>query len=161
MGGKTADKPKRGRPSLYSEDMANEILSRIAAGETLTAICKDPHIVAIQTVFHWRATNPDFAAKYDKARECQADVFADELLDFVDEAQRARDEDGNRVYDPAIARLQVDVRKWTAAKLRPARYGDRVVNQHEGGSKPVSVVQLSGDLSDDEATRLYRELMGG
>ena len=35
---------KRGRPTLYTEALADEILKRHAAGESLTKICDEPGI---------------------------------------------------------------------------------------------------------------------
>jgi hypothetical protein len=66
-----------------------------------------------------------------RAREDQADTMADEIVRIADEAE-----------DPAKGRLQVDARKWVAAKLKPRKYGDKVTNEHsgpDGAAIPVSV----------------------
>ncbi len=59
--------------------------------------------------------------RYARAREEQADFYADEIITIADTEP-----------DAAIARVRIDARKWTASKLRPKVYGDRV--QHGGDS---------------------------
>ena len=54
-----------------------------------------------------------------RAREKQADFYADEIITIADTEP-----------DAAIARVRIDARKWTASKLRPKVYGDRV--KHSG-----------------------------
>ena len=46
-------KRKKGRPSLYTEVLAAQICRRLAEGETLRAICRDPGMPAISTVMGW------------------------------------------------------------------------------------------------------------
>ena len=77
------------------------------------------------TVLLWRSSNREFAALYAKAREDQADVYADQILDIADQAVR-------REVDVHCARLAIDARKWVASKLKPRAYGDRVGVEYSG-----------------------------
>ena len=43
-----ADK-KNGRPSVYSEEVAVELFSRMAGGESVRSICRDEHMPAISS----------------------------------------------------------------------------------------------------------------
>ena len=56
---------------------------------------------------------------YARAREDRADVLADEIVAIADSAE-----------DPNKGRLQVDARKWAAAKLNAKRYGDKTELTH-------------------------------
>ena len=116
---------KSGRPTLYSCEVAVRICRRIAEGEPLTRICKDEHMPGYSTVLLWRSSNREFAALYAKAREDQADVYADQILDIADQAVR-------REVDVHCARLAIDARKWVASKLKPRAYGDRVGVEYSG-----------------------------
>ena len=42
--------------------------------------------------------------------------------------------------------MQVDTRKWAAARLAPKKYGDRVEHDHKGGLnfQPAVLVQIGG-----------------
>ena len=134
--GKPVSKKKTGRPTKYSKPIVDEILHRIVAGESLNKILKDDHLPCMSTVFSWLTddTKPEFLDKYNKAKELQAEYYADELIDIADDA-------ANDYQDKVLAsgevvtvvnsehiqrsRLRVDTRKWVAAKLLPKRYGDK------------------------------------
>jgi hypothetical protein len=61
--------PKRGRPSLYSPEIAEEICERLASGESMRRICQDEHMPGRRTVEGWMDADPDFRAKCARARE--------------------------------------------------------------------------------------------
>ena len=44
---------RRGRPTIRSKEIENEICSRIAGGESLRHICLDPNMPCRDTVFRW------------------------------------------------------------------------------------------------------------
>jgi hypothetical protein len=136
---------KVGRPSRYDANMAAEICGRIAAGESLAAICRDPLMPVQTTVYRWIATIPEFQQLYTCAREDQAETLADQIQDIADEMPVMVAEDGKapRVDNGWVTwqRNRVDARKWIASKLKAKKYGDKVTNQHEGG---VTLQVLTG-----------------
>lgn len=74
----------KGRPTLYNPSLAAEICSRIEAGETLTAICKDSHVPAVQTIHDWKGSIPQFGEALARARQASAGVMVDSGLDMLD-----------------------------------------------------------------------------
>lgn len=52
---------KNGRPSLYSEDMARTICTRIVMGESVRRICRDPIMPNMDTVMGWLHDKPGFS----------------------------------------------------------------------------------------------------
>jgi len=44
---------RRGRPTIRSKEVVNEICRRIACGESLRHICLDPEMPCRDTVFRW------------------------------------------------------------------------------------------------------------
>lgn len=112
-----------GRPSSYTEEVADIICERIVGGESLRAICSDKAMPPASTVFRWLAAHDDFRERYTRAQEARAEAFADEIVSIADGSG-----DHNR------DRLRVDARKWVAARLLPMRYGDRIANR--GDDKP-------------------------
>jgi hypothetical protein len=109
------------------------ICERIANGESLRAICRDEEMPALSTVFRWLSLDTSFSEQYARAREEQADTFADEIVSISDEEAttvKVDEEDVRVVFDAtAVARnrLRVDARKWVASKLKPKKYGERQV----------------------------------
>ena len=144
-------KRKTGRPSLYTEALAAKICTRLAEGKSLRSICRDDAMPAISTVMGWLfdGKHEDFPEQYARAREAQAEVRADEIVDIADDDTNdfMADKDGKLVADHEHiqrSRLRVDARKWIAAKLLPKRYGDKIQHTGEGGG-PVTFIMTLHD----------------
>ena len=118
------------RPVEYTEDIADEICWRITHGEPLVRICADEHLPHVATIYRWLIRFPLFCDMYTRAREEQADTNADEILAIADEMPpEYTDEKGRTTIDHSYLAWQkqrIEARKWTAAKLKPRKYGDRV-----------------------------------
>ena len=157
-------KRKKGRPSLYTEALAAKICQRLAEGKSLRSICRDDAMPAISTVMGWLfdGDHDDFQEQYARAREAQAEVRADEIVDIADDDTNdfTADKDGKLVADHEHiqrSRLRVDARKWIAAKLLPKRYGDKLQHTGEGGG-PIRVRPDLSKLTDEELNVLERIL---
>ncbi len=140
--------PKTGRPSSYTDEIADRICERLADGESLRRICRDDGYPDKATVFRWLGVNPTFRDQYARSREAQADALFDEILDIADDGTNDTYIDDNgkpRVDQDVIARsrLRVDVRKWMAGKLRPKVYGEKQDN-----TPPVEKEGLLKELAD-------------
>lgn len=135
-----AEKPKSvmGRPTIYSEDLRDEICERIALGESVREIIKDDDMPEMRTIFRWLKEKEDFRQQYTRAKEEQADAYEEMML------ITARTEE-----DVARARLIVDTMKWTASKLKPKKYGDKVDVTSDGEKLGVA-------FSADQAEQLIR-----
>lgn len=105
----------RGRPSTFTQALADTICDRLAEGESLRSICKADDMPTKGVVFRWLANNQAFSDQYAKARESQADALFDEIIDIADNGE----EDARR------SALRIDARKWVAGKLRPKVYSDK------------------------------------
>ena len=79
-----------------------------------------------------------------RAREAQADKLFKECLEIADKATPE---------NVSVARLQVDTRKWAAARLAPKKYGDRVEHDHKGGLnfQPAILIQVGSNEREDDA----------
>ena len=137
---------RRGRPSLYTEEIADEICQRIAAGESIVSIAASPHMPADSTIELWGETDsedrPGFVGKYARARERCLRRLADEALVIADKPCLF-----NGIPDNALvqqARLQIDTRKWYLSKLLPRQFGDKVTQELTGDpDRPlVTMIQL-------------------
>lgn len=134
---------RTGRPSKYSSMLANEILERISAGESLLSITKEEHMPDRVSVYRWIEAHEEFRNNYARAKELQAETYEDMMLDT------ARTED-----DVNRARLIVDTMKWTASKLKPKKYGDKVDLTTNGKDLPspllggIALPNVSSSNSD-------------
>ena len=53
-----------GRPSKLEPALAEEICSRIAGGESLRSVCREPAMPARETVLRWVLRNAAFRNQY-------------------------------------------------------------------------------------------------
>lgn len=130
-----SEKQKRpiGRPTKYSQEMADKICGLISNGMSLRAICNVNGMPARGTVYQWLSENIEFQDQYTRARVEQADYFAEEIVEIADSVEA----DSAAV---AKARLQVDARKWAASKLAPKKYGEKTeldVKSSDGSMTPT------------------------
>lgn len=141
-----------GRPTDYNEEIANKICDLISDGQSLRKICERQDMPAKGTVLRWVSVHKEFQDQYAYARELQADVLFDETLDIADQYDPENDtENPDHIQR---ARLRIDTRKWIAGKLRPKKYGEKVINEHSGpDGKPIQTQNVT-DLSDDELARI-------
>jgi hypothetical protein len=141
-------KNKVGAPTTFSQHYANVICTRIAEGESLREIIKTPGMPDRSTVYDWLLRHPEFADQYARARDEQADTLADEIIAIADEqpeiiavVDKKTGELIEHKLDGAFLQWQknrIDARKWTAMKLKPKKYGERVALAGDAES-PIKV----------------------
>ena len=68
-----------GRPSKYTEALADRICEAMIDGQDLMAICAQPGFPDRKSVYRWAAERPGFATRLEKAREALADQAAYEI----------------------------------------------------------------------------------
>ncbi len=143
-----------GRPTRYSPELAEQILSRMAEGETLTEICKGPGMPTRGTVWFWttRPENADFSDAYTQAKFARLEAMADEIMDIADNAtndwMERQSKDGNSAgwefNGEAVRRshLRVESRKWLLARLH-RDYRDKLETKHDVGGSLAELVAAS------------------
>lgn len=128
--------------STFSEEIGAEICERLAEGEPLRAICRDPHMPAWRTVYDWMSKDSAFAARIAQAREVGFDAIAEEALHIADTPvegvrKEASDDGYKEVREDMLGhrKLQIETRLKLLSKWSPKKYGDN------------SKVELAGSLA--------------
>lgn len=144
-----------GRSVSYSDEIAERLCDEIARGRSLVSVCDEDWAPTSMTVYRWlrgeRGAPSTFGDRYARAREMQAERFADEVVSIADDMDD----------DAQSRRVRVDARKWAAGKLMPKKYGDRA-SLDIGGQpgNPVQTQQTTVDvtstLTDDERREFAR-----
>lgn len=124
------DETQFGRPTTYCEQAAAIVCERIASGHSLYSICepkdkdgnrieRDKGVPGYTTVRQWLSGHENFALQYARARQDMAHNHAERITQLAEDALAKR-------IEPHAARIALDAYKWTASKLLPKVYGDKV-----------------------------------
>jgi hypothetical protein len=105
------------------------------------------------TIYDWLLRHPEFADQYARAREEQADTLADEIIAIADEqpeiiavTDKRTGELIEHKLDGAFLQWQknrIDARKWTAMKLKPKKYGDKLALGGDADAPPIKTEETS------------------
>lgn len=120
-----------GRPSSFTQEIADEICERLSAGEPLRVICRDDHMPSWRTVYDWMDARPEVSTAIAGARARGFDAIAEECLEIADETAFDTKEgaQGALVANSewiSRSKLRVETRLKLLAKWDPKRYGDKV-----------------------------------
>lgn len=116
MTAQTKKKPGRKRIE-FDQTVADRICDMIIEGKSLRRICAMKAMPTKKTVLRWLDESPGFQTQYARAREEQAEGYADELVEL---AKKANSENAQAI------RVRADIIKWACSKLKPKKYGDRL-----------------------------------
>jgi len=150
-------KDKGGRPSIYTQELADKVCEAISLGSSLRSACLSKDLPSISTVFKWLREDEGFTKQYEKACEERTEYQREELLDIADDGTNDWEEqertDGStfvKLNNESIqrSRLRVDTRKWLMSKMKPKKYGDKM-DVTSGGEKIESNAIIFTDFSNE------------
>lgn len=155
-----ADQKPTGRPSTYTQEIADEICAVLAEGKSLRTVCRADHLPCVATVFNWFRSKEGFLEQYTRAKEESADALTEEMVDIADDGTNDwmashSDEEGALRYQIngehiQRSRLRIETRKWLSSKLKPKKYGDKITTEHTGtlGLSDMSEETLDAKLAE-------------
>ena len=123
-----------GRPSTYTEEMADRICDKLTEGVSLRKLCMQDDFPAASTVYVWLDRFPEFAERYARAREAATEDMLEEMLEIADDPK----------IDTQEKRVRIDTRKWAMGKLKPKKYGDK--QTHEIGNKDGETLKVDSNI---------------
>ena len=132
-----------GRPSAYTAKIAAAVCAGLAEGKSISKVCADEKFPCVATVYNWIRNEDGFLEQYQRAREDQADHYADQIIEIADSTE-----------DPAKARVQIDARKWVSSKLKPKSYGDKLEVE-----AVITTYEIPTDSDPASAADLYKKMI--
>lgn len=135
------------RSDDFQEGVFKDILFRMMNGEAVTTICQDRSQPEYSVFINWVNSSPDRFQEYARARQIQADYYADETVAIADEET-----------DNIRARNRMDARRWHASKIAPKKYGERIQNDLTANIQKTVKVDLSS-MSSDVREKLRETLL--
>lgn len=141
---------KIGAPTKYTVKQADLICERIATSSfSFKTVCESLNIPT-GTALAWLSREQSFQERYARAKEMQADLLAEEILEIADDGSNdfMTIHKGDQEYTVENkewtnrSKLRVDARKWIASKLKPKKYGDKQEIDHTTGGEKIGTVPV-------------------
>ena len=153
-----------GRPTTYTQELADSICEELALGYSIRTVCKPEGMPAISTFFKWIRENEEFSKQYAKAKQEASDAMAEDILDIADDGTNdyiEREGKDGTTYEVvnseviARSRLRVDTRKFLMAKMKPKKYGEKI-DVTSGGEK----LNDKSEITDEELAKRIEMYLG-
>jgi len=136
-----------GRPSIYTQELADRICEEISHGKSLRTVCVAKDMPNASTVFRWLRTNEEFCKQYARATEERTEAMAEDILDIADDGTNdwmtiTKYGEDVQVPDNEVlqrSKLRVDTRKWIMSKMKPKKYGDKLDLTSDGKVLPTPI----------------------
>lgn len=102
------------------------VLKEIGNGSSLISAIKKPNYPTYDAFQRHMRANPEIRRMYEEAIEARADYLAESLID-ISEEKPPEGLDGPQLSAWINQmKIRIDTRKWTAAKLRPKFWGEKI-----------------------------------
>jgi hypothetical protein len=113
-----------GRPSTYTEDMADALVDLMIEGQDIVMACENLGLNR-GSVYRWMDQHPDFESRCARAREGMTEKRIHDLRQRIKDARVSGE-------DPAFLRVEVSFEQWNAERIAPKLYGNRVKTEVTG-----------------------------
>lgn len=134
-----------GRPTDYTEEIANKICDLFAMGYSMRQVCLEDGMPVPSTIYLWLSKYREFSDKYVCAKADGQECLVDELSEIADKVLTG-------AYEPNQARVAADIKKWHITKLAPKKYGDKQF---------IETKDTTNEITDEELNAKILELIGG
>jgi hypothetical protein len=142
-----------GRPSSYSDALADAVCERMLNGQSLVKICEDEEMPSRTTIYRWMDARPDFVARCARARE----GLADYLLDRIEQMADATTE-----LNVQSQKVKISTAQWRAMKMAPRVYGERSRTEltgADGGPIRVAATTIDARQLEPEAREALKQAL--
>ncbi len=145
-----------GRPTDYTQELADKICEEISQGKSLRRICEDEDMPSGVTIFSWIRKFPEFLKQYTRATEERTESQQEDLLELGDEAIKLAQTVNEKASSAVVqaVKLKADNMKWSMSKMKPKKYGDKLDMTTNGKDLPIPLLNVlhnhNGDKKDSE-----------
>jgi len=142
-----------GRPSSYSDALADTVCERMLNGESLVKICEDEEMPSRTTIYRWMDARPDFVARCARAREGLADFLVDDIERLADLTTEA---------NVQSMKVKISTKQWRAMKMAPRVYGERSRTEltgADGGPIHIKATTIDARQLEPEAREALKQAL--
>ncbi|KVP11973.1 hypothetical protein WJ85_17225 [Burkholderia ubonensis] len=118
----------------FSQALFDRICELIADGKSVREVCRGRGMPDRKTFLNWSKRTPELRQQYDDACIDRQDAIFDDIQ-YIADTER----------DSKRAKVRIEAREWTLARMNRKRFGNHVSNEHsgpDGGPIQTQVVRL-------------------
>tara|TARA_R110000782_G_scaffold143274_1_gene235991 strand:- start:112 stop:522 length:411 start_codon:yes stop_codon:yes gene_type:complete len=133
-----------GRPTDYTEEIAEMVCTWLSGGKSLRAFCRQEDTPDVTTVCRWIVKHDGFRQQYAQAREAAGYAHGDGVIEIVELLR-----DGG--LEPQVAKAMMDGLKWAAERMAPKAHSQRQEVDHTTNGKdmmPAVTVSFNDSAPD-------------
>ena len=136
---------KVGRPSIYTQELADKICEQIALGNSIRKVCESDDMPGLSSIFKWIRENKEFAQQYARATGERTEAQHEDLLELGDEAIKHAYKADPKAAGAVVqaVKLKADNLKWSMSKMVPKKYGDKLDMTTNGKDLPIPLLDVS------------------
>ena len=128
-------------PVKRSDEVIDRILWMVAEGKSIVKILSESGMPTYAGWMKWLQADAQLVEKYARAKDDSADAHADKITNVAEKVESGE-------LDPQAGRVVIDAMKWTAAKLKPRKYGDFQRTEVSGPDGGAILTQMPEDQLD-------------
>lgn len=142
-----------GRPSDYTQELADRICEELSEGVSLRTVCLDENMPNASTVFRWLRTNEEFCKQYERACDERTETQQEIIIGMGDDAIKHAETADPKAAGAVVSayKLKADNLKWSMSKMKPKKYGDKLDVTSDGKALPTPI--LAHVQSNDSSTQ--------
>ena len=135
--------------SKKSPEVVARFLDMIRNGRSCAQACKQDGMPTSKTIGEWVKNDAAFALQYEKAKEERGNYYGELVAEIALAGLQGK------YKDSAMLRAAIDGLKWSAARMAPKAYGDRMeVNHSAEGSYVEALKAVQGKVSEGGTDKL-------
>lgn len=140
-----------GRPSDYTQELADTVCERISEGNSLRNVCLNSDLPDARTIFRWLRVHEEFRHQYDKACVERSESHHEDLLNLGDEAIELSQHVDPKASGAVVSayKLKADNQKWSMSKMKPKKYGDKIDMTSAGEKLPTPIMAIANVSTDN------------
>lgn len=139
--------------SKKTPETVAKFLDAIRNGRSAAQACKQEGMPTSKTIGEWVKSDPEFARLYELAKEERGNYYG-ELVAEISLAGLQ-----GKYKDSAMLRAAIDGLKWSAARMAPKAFGDRMEVAHSAeGSYVEALKAVQSRVSEGEPDKLPLEV---
>lgn len=130
--------------SKKTPEVVEAFLDMIRNGRSCAQACRQDGMPSSKTIQNWALTDAEFARRYEEAKQDRGNYYGELVAEVALAGLQGK------YKDSAMLRAAIDGLKWSAARMAPKSFGDRMEVSHSAqGSYVEALKAVQGRMDTD------------